>query len=339
MLITEEKAKIQASTGKISKKLDVFYNPVMKLNRDVTVLLLNALNREMQMALPLAGSGIRGIRILQEIKVKCLDMNDYKTAKQIKDNLKLNNLEANVFSKDANQFLLESKGYDYIDIDPFGSPNPFLDSAIVRIARQGILAVTATDTSALAGSSKNACLRKYWAVPMKNEMMHEMGIRILLRKIQLIGAQHDKALIPVFSYSKDHYYRVFLRCEKGKTKVDEILKQHKYFLYNPKNLEREVSDFNIKEGYNFAGPLWIGQLWDKPLVKNMFALCDKDNQKLFSLMELINEECVHDDVGFYDLNKLSKIKKVKMPKTIEVLSKDCSRTHFLGWGIRGKIPF
>ncbi|MCU0373510.1 MAG: ATP-binding protein, partial [Ignavibacteria bacterium] len=44
-------------------------------------------------------------------------------------------------------------GFDYIDIDPFGSPCPFLDAAIKRLSRGGILAVTATDTSALAGKS------------------------------------------------------------------------------------------------------------------------------------------------------------------------------------------
>ena len=46
--------------------------------------------------------------------------------------------------------------------------------------------------------------------------MHETGIRILIRKIQLIGAQYNKALTPIFSYSKEHYFRVFLKCEKGK---------------------------------------------------------------------------------------------------------------------------
>jgi len=38
----------------------------MKLNRDIAVLLLNSADKEdMQIALPLAGSGIRGIRFLR----------------------------------------------------------------------------------------------------------------------------------------------------------------------------------------------------------------------------------------------------------------------------------
>lgn len=39
---------------KISRKLPVFYNPVMKLNRDISILLLNSLpDKKLQIALPL----------------------------------------------------------------------------------------------------------------------------------------------------------------------------------------------------------------------------------------------------------------------------------------------
>ena len=59
--------------------------------------------------------------------------------------------------------------------------------------------------------------------------MHETGLRILIRKIQLVAAQYDKALTPIFSYSKEHYMRAFLKNEKGKHKVDKILKLHGFF--------------------------------------------------------------------------------------------------------------
>ena len=54
---------------KVSKKLPVFYNPAMKLNRDISILLLNSIkNKGMQIALPLSGTGIRGVRFLKELK-------------------------------------------------------------------------------------------------------------------------------------------------------------------------------------------------------------------------------------------------------------------------------
>jgi len=344
-MIQEESIILDIEIDKITKKLPVFYNPVMKLNRDVTILLLNSIDMsDMQMALPLAGSGIRGLRFLKELnkgKIKNIHFNDYKTTESIKRNIKHNLLDQNLcefHSIDANLFLLNSTGFDYIDIDPFGSPNPFLESSIVRLARGGILAVTATDTAALSGSSKDACIRKYWARPLRNEFMHETALRILIRKVQLMGAQNEKALTPIFSYSKDHYYRVFFKCEKGRQKVDELLKCHGFLIYDPKTTKREIVKdiFNKQEGWEYAGPIWIGELWDKNLVEDMCKNCSKDNKKLYSLIELINEEKDIDSVGFYDLHKIAKLKKTSVKKMEEILSNEVKRTHFLGWGVRSK---
>jgi tRNA (guanine26-N2/guanine27-N2)-dimethyltransferase len=146
--------------------------------------------------------------------------------------------------------LLTSRGFDYIDIDPWGTPNPYLDSACRRISRGGILAVTATDTSALCGTYPNACRRKYWALPKRDSNMHETGLRILIRKIQLVGAQYEKGLIPVYSYSREHYMRVFLRIEKGKSMVDRIIGFHDFL--------------------NGSGPLWTGKLWEEDLADKIF---------------------------------------------------------------------
>ena len=184
----EGEAVFFADTGKISKKLEVFYNPVMKTNRDISIHLLKALDRkDMQIGLPLAGSGIRALRFALELPkstFKMIYINDGSkiAIKHIKKNIKankLNKFQFEIHNKDANIFMFEQKGFDYIDIDPFGSPNPFLDIACKRIARNGILAVTATDTAPLAGAYPKACKRKYNAVPLHTDIKHEIGIRIL----------------------------------------------------------------------------------------------------------------------------------------------------------------
>ncbi|MBC8500514.1 MAG: hypothetical protein ISS25_03055 [Nanoarchaeota archaeon] len=328
-IIQEGKAKIKVSREKkISKKLLVFYNPVMKLNRDISVLLLNSLRKsKLQIGLPLSGTGIRGIRFLLELKrnkIKSISFNDNKKdfLKTMQDTITINNIKGknNIFisNEDANLFLLNSSGFDYIDIDPFGTPNPFLDAAITRLARKGILAVTATDTSALSGTYENACRRKYWAKPVRNELKHEMGVRILIRKVQLVGAQYDKALTPIFTYSKDHYFRVFFKCEKGKKKVDKILRKHDFF--------------------NTAGPLWLGQLFDKRLVKKMLKDADEETKKFLSV---IDEEL--DIVGFHDIHRICEEFKIQVPKyeTLMGLIKKkgykVSRTHFNPFGIKSDI--
>ena len=42
--------------------------------------------------------------------------------------------------------MLQSPGaYDVVDLDPYGSPSHFLDSAVQSVAEGGLLMVTATD--------------------------------------------------------------------------------------------------------------------------------------------------------------------------------------------------
>jgi len=330
-LIKEGKIEIKISSQqKISKKLEVFYNPVMKLNRDISVILLNSLKKKnMQIGLPLSGTGIRGLRFIKELKKGilgrvCFNDNSKIAVDRIKENLIGNEISEGyeLSCKDANNFILDSKGFDYIDVDPFGTPNSFLDSAVKRISRGGILAVTATDTSALCGTYPKACKRKYWAIHKKNSIMHEIGLRILIRKIQLIGGQYDKALIPIFCYSKDHYMRVFLKCEKGKKKVDNVL-----------------SEMGIFCGY---GPIWLGQLWDLKIVNKMLKLVSGD---VGIFIDMVKKEAEIGGVGFFHVHKLVKENNIKsIPKKEELFSaveklgyKICG-THFNPLGIRTNMP-
>ena len=323
-IIEEGKAKIKVPVEKkISRELPVFYNPVMKFNRTVSVLLLRVLGKKkMRIALPLGGTGVRAVRFLKELPksmIEKLIINDAdkEAVKIIKENLKLNKVKCEVFNEEANKFMILSEGFDYIDIDPFGSPNLFLDSAMKRIGRDGVLAVTATDTGCLAGSYPKACLRKYWAKPLRNENMHENGLRILIRKVQLIGADHGKALIPIYSYFKDHYFRVFFRCEKGKQKVDKLLKEH--------GMIGEV------------GPLWKGELWDKKIASDVAKLTDD------KFLKVIADESKINSVGFYHIPKFAKKNKLKMIKQDELIKKikkkgyKVALTHFAPNSIRSDI--
>ncbi|HLC62139.1 MAG TPA: tRNA (guanine(26)-N(2))-dimethyltransferase [Candidatus Nanoarchaeia archaeon] len=342
-IINEGLAKINVENKKIvSKEMEVFYNPVMGINRDISVLLLNSINNnDLQIADPLAASGIRSIRFLKELnkdKISRIYINDFdkNAVKSIKENLILNkikyknNKKMTIENEDANLFLLKSTGFDYTDVDPFGTPNPFLDAACKRLARDGILAVTATDTSALAGTYPQACIRKYWAAPKKDALMHETGLRILIRKIQLVAAQYDKALTPIFSYSKEHYMRVFLRNGKGKNKADEILKMHGLF--------------------NNAGPMWLGNLFDSELCSRIYQNSIKNktfnkNNELIKFLKMIKDESKINTVGFYDLNDVAEKNKIKtLPKKESIKNKirkmgyKASDTHFKGEGIRSDIP-
>ncbi len=355
MLITEGSAKIEIAgkLEKISRELPVFYNPAMAFNRSLTVLLLNSLNKEEMRILDLlAGSGIRSLRFLLELekkKLKEIIINDGKKGfrRVMKKNLRLNKIKLNkkivLQEQEANRFLVSAEGYDYIEIDPFGSPNEFLNNTIKHLAREGVLGVTATDTAPLAGKYPAACQRNYWAKPLRGELQHELGLRILIRKVQLMGAQFDKALTPIFSFYKDHYYRVFFFCEKGKQKADGVMLEHEYFLYCPTCLNRKVSFFNKEKcscgkEFVFAGPLWIGQLFDKVLAGEM---CRKNTYpELQKFLEIAEKEAEVKTVGFYCMHVLAGNLKKDIPKKEIIMAKlkkqkiNFSETIFSPTGIR-----
>ena len=372
-IISEGKVRFYASVntdGKISKELEVFYNPLMKFNRDVSVLLLNSLHEldnfeDISLADLMAGSGVRSIRFLKELNPKIIRgvfVNDYseKFPELFRKNLELNDLsiddlkKIHIFSSDANMFLLDNHGFDYIDIDPFGSPNDFLDNSITRISRNGILAVTATDISPLAGTHFNTCKRKYWARPLNNHLMHEVGLRILIRKIQLLGAHNDKALIPILAYSRDHYVRIFFKCNKGKLKVDEVLKKHQYFLYCDKCFSFKTSEYNheiciCKNQMSYYGPLWVGQMSRTNLLENMLKIAStQDTNKMSNadknFLTVLLEESKCLQVGFYDIHILCKHlnKEIsnydKLIKKIQEKGYFAIRTSFNKYGIKTNIP-
>lgn len=332
--LTEGSAELFVPIGsKISKELPVFYNPVMKLNRDISILLLKQFPK-MTLCDLMAGTGIRAIRFARELKYKSITANDISknAIRLIKKNMKMNKVKFEVKNEDADIFLLKSKGFDYIDVDPFGSSNFFLDSAIKRISRDGVLAITNTDTAALTGTYEDACIRKYWALPKRDYMMHETGLRILIRKIQLIGMQYEKALFPIFSYFRDHYFRIYFKSVKGKKECGKIAKNHGMF--------------------NNSGPLWTGNLWDDKLANKIYFQALKDKSKmnfdnlLINFLKIIKEESKIDSVGFYDMHAIAKNKKIKVIMKKEGLIKKIkndgykvSETHFSGTGIRSNISY
>ena len=83
---------------KLNRAMPVFYNSLMQSHRDISVLLLNSITqKQLNIALPLAGSGIRALRFLKELKqdkIKSLFVNDKKASfiETFEKNLHLNNM-------------------------------------------------------------------------------------------------------------------------------------------------------------------------------------------------------------------------------------------------------
>lgn len=349
-MITEGKARLIV-------KERVFYNPLAKLSRDIGIAFLNAayaeLKRKLKVCEPLAATGIRGIRYAMESDaVDSVLLNDKQKEafENIIENIKINSLEsiAKAENKDANLLLEEHafKGsrFDFIDIDPYGSPVKFIQPAIRSLAHKGYLAIAATDTAALCGVAKKACIRKYSSIPLRNEFMHETGIRILIAATIRIAAFNEVALEPLLCHSTMHYMRVYFRMYVSSSKADMMLNKIGYLAYCGNCLWRS-SFIHLEElpknclfcgsKIFFAGPLWLGELIKKDFVSS--AKTDEEEAK--KLLDLLIEESEM-PAFHYDIDQIASKLKISGPKINSVIESlkqmgfKASKTHFARKGIR-----
>lgn len=66
---------------------------------------------------------------------------------------------------EANEEILSSESWDFVDVDPFGSCMPFLEAAVQGVRDGGVLAIAATDLAALCGKKGGVSQVQYFAFP------------------------------------------------------------------------------------------------------------------------------------------------------------------------------
>ncbi len=345
----------------------VFYNPVMEFSRDISIIAIQAyqkiIEKEISICEPLTGSGIRGTRYANEVEqVKRVILSDINSVavKLTQKNIKINKLEEKVFveHKDANLILSEhakrGKRFNVIDIDPFGSPAPFLDSAVRAVSgKNGLLAITATDMPPLCGLFPETCARKYGAYSLRTEYCHEIGVRILAGALARIAARHGLAISICFCHSTNHYIRIFAMTNIGKKKADRSIKKIGYISHCFKcgyrtlnqgiisKIPRECS--NCGHNLDTAGPLWLGEIFDKEFVEKIInELSEKKlrtKRRVKKILELIHEE-LQGPPTYIDLHKYYKKLKEPIPPIRSVIKKlrkegyIATRTHFNPRAIR-----
>lgn len=176
----------------------------------------------------LAASGLRSVRFALEVPgLKSITANDYsaKAAALIARNAQHNNVThiLQASQRDASMVMYEARGrkerYDVIDLDPYGSPSPFLDSAVQAVSEGGLLCITCTDMAVMAGNSGETCYSKYGSVSIKSKYCHEMALRIILHSLDQRAAVYQRFIEPLLSVSVDFYIRVFVRVKTGQVVV------------------------------------------------------------------------------------------------------------------------
>lgn len=358
--VVEGRARILVPEGERSERGPgskehgpVFYNPAMALNRDLSSLLVASRARDGWHVLDgLAASGIRGIRYALEAgRPLQVEFNDWNplAARLVARNCERNGVEPIVTTRNLAPLLYESV-WDVVDVDPYGSPAPFLDAATRAVRNGGVLGLTATDTTALAGVYPNVCRRRYMATPLHGELGHEAALRILAASAVRHAARHDLALTPILAHATDHYYRVALSCRRGASRADEALKNVGVLFLCPTCGDRGFSDAETCPScgapVRSAGPVWTGPLTDGETADAMLARAPTHglgSNDSIPLLELLADEARGPQVMF-DLHEAGSRLKVSSPRTDRVIAALTSqgyvvgRVHFNALALRTDAP-
>ena len=326
--------------GKINGS--VFFNEQMAFNRDVSVMFLKALDKEITVADAMTATGSRAVRIANEVPGTNVTANDISAFAMpfIEENIRINDLDNCVASNRNLHSLLSENVYDYIDLDPFGSPVPFLHSAIIGCRRNGHLAVTATDTAPLAGAHRAKCERRYQCRPLRGPMCHEAGLRILIGTIAREAAKFDKGIRPMLSFSTDHYFRTFVQMRDGAGHADESLSKLVYLAYDPKTLERSFS--REPDDKHVYGPFWGGELFDKEHLEKMDPTGMSAEKRCAKMLSLWRQEI--DDIPLmYEISEISSYLKMTTPPFERFLARmnergRTTKTHISPTAFKTELP-
>ena len=310
-LVEEGGVKLKVPDVALPEEGEVFYNPEQALSRDISLLLYASMGVDVLDGM--AGTGARAVRLARhELSVVANDRSE-KAAALIKKNARLNGVELEVMCGDL-RVLLHSRRFGAVDIDPFGSPAPFVHCAFSSAIR--VIGVAATDTAALAGTYPRVGRRRYGVQTRKLPNYPEIGIRALAGFVVREGAKLEVAARPVFAHAYRHCYRLYFSLKRGAGASDRLL-----------------GELGSYEG---VGPIYKGNLWDPSLVKGMVKMSRKvqlAHPKTAEQLRLISEELKFPR-PYYDVHALCRGVRScpSMEKVLEATGG--VRTHFSPTGFR-----
>lgn len=291
----------------------VFFNEQMSFNRDVSVMFLRAVGRDLTVADAMTATGSRAVRIANEVPGTTVTANDISpdAIPYIDANIEINNLDNCVSSHRNMHTLFAESTFDYVDLDPFGSPVPFIQSAIRGCRRKGILAITATDTAPLAGAHAQKCRRRYQSEPIRGFMCHEGGLRILMCTIAKELAKFDRGMKPLLSFYADHYFRTYIQVLDGAEVADRTLENLGYMHYDMETLERSTS--YLSDDDHRLGPFWLGPLHDQDFISKMDPTGLAAEKRCTKYLDLWKNE-IDSEVFVFDMSELSSHIKMSPPR-------------------------
>ncbi|XP_051650080.1 TRMT1-like protein isoform X2 [Manacus candei] len=241
------------------QKTDSYFNPKMKLNRQLIFCALAVLAEERKPIECLDAFGATGIMGLQwakhlrsSVKVTINDCNE-NSVKIIKENCHLNKMKVKLNTKegdsdgtvgdgeentdtievtrmDAN-VIMHLRSFDFIHLDPFGTSVNYLDSAFRNVRNLGIVSLTSTDISSLYAKAQHVALRHYGCNIVRTEYYKELAARIVIAAVTRAAARCNKGIEVLLAVALEHFVLVVVRVLRGPSTADDSAKKIRYLIH------------------------------------------------------------------------------------------------------------
>jgi tRNA (guanine26-N2/guanine27-N2)-dimethyltransferase len=299
----------------------------MSADRDLNVALITAWrsveDRPRRGWEMLAATGARGLRVLHEAGgFASLDLTEHdpEAVEVLRQNAQPYAPEgARVRRHDA-RVPLASSAFDYLDLDPYGTPVPFLASALEALAPGGLLAVTATDTRVLAGAQAGVAERRYGGRPIRGRLGPESGLRLLLALVSVRAAERDRTILPRLAYVGDHHVRAYLTVRERRSGEEHGA----VGTIDPTTWTGPA----LRSG-GFYGPMWLGPLFDPAWVERLAVpTTAADPRRTTRMIELLQGECRVVAPFYYESNVLAQeLHFAEPPPPSEMVAELVRRGH------------
>lgn len=125
-----------------------------------------------------------------------------------------------------NRHRADNDPFHVIDLDPYGTAVPFLESTLGAIANHGMINVTFTDLAVLCDRAPQVCFYRYGSAPLGKANCHEFALRMVLYTINSIANKMGKQIEPLLSLSVDFYIRLFIRVRNSPQQCHSSLSRY-----------------------------------------------------------------------------------------------------------------
>jgi tRNA (guanine26-N2/guanine27-N2)-dimethyltransferase len=336
-------------------KAPVFYNPRGSLTRDLSVAITRRAGSNIQFLDTMCGIGVRGLRIslLDNVDHSVLnDVNPWAVALTylgVERNSLIEKVDIQSFGVNALCAASDYRtGYDYVDLDPFGSAAPFVPAVLLSVRNGGHLGVCSTDAANLCGNRPNALKRIYFAFNRDSMSKKETGLRILIGYVVQRAATMGFAAEPVLCYQYADYFRCHFQISHSFRQANRLIQKMGY-----KTGCSEHSPFSEKPFCEVcnkpaeAGPLWTGSFLSEPFLKEVSVELKLVRSNTIGetkrLVEaLLDEQGI--DHPYIDVHRILKRSGLNPPKKKALIQSllqsgfKAASTHFSPTGIRTNAP-